>query len=227
MIQEKLFRQKIDNGQLDHANLLISSDESILNGQIDYLQNKLGYNRFEIVKIAPEDKKNGEITIGMIKSLRSELSNRASSGKRLVIINAAHKINAEAANSFLKTLEEPPKDTTIVMLSESRDILPTLVSRSQVYSFPALKRSYQEFQPEDIDKIFRLGLKERFAMADKIVKDGRVEIFLEDLLTYYHGKLKNGERVERIIEVLLCAQRHFQANVVAKLIVENVMLILS
>lgn len=224
MIQEKLFHKKIESGQTDHAYLLVSSDESILQTQIDYLIDQLSYTQFEIVNVVPEEKKNGEITIGKMKALRAELANKASSGKRLVIIRSAQKINTEAANSFLKTLEEPPKDTIIVMLSGSRNILPTLISRSQVYQFPALKRDFLSFQPEDIEKMIKSSLKERFATVDRIVKENQVEALIEDLLTYYHQKLKTGERVEGILNRITQAKKHYQANVGAKLVLENILL---
>lgn len=50
--------------------------------------------------------------------------------RRVVIINDAHKMTIEAQNALLKTLEEPPKDTLIVLgLTSIADVLPTVISR--------------------------------------------------------------------------------------------------
>lgn len=62
------------------------------------------------------------------------------SGKRKVaIIDDADFLNAESANSLLKTLEEPPKNSLLILIgsSEHRQ-LQTIVSRSQVVRFSSL-----------------------------------------------------------------------------------------
>ena len=47
---------------------------------------------------------------------------------------------AEASNSLLKSIEEPPKKTTFIFLSKNReDIISTIVSRSNVFKLPNLK----------------------------------------------------------------------------------------
>lgn len=226
MLQEKLFQKKIQSGQIDHAYLLVSSDREILQRQTEYLQKQLKLNQFEIIQIQPEDKKNGEITVSMMRRLRSELNSKAASGKRLVIIDGAETVNAEAANSFLKTLEEPPLDTVIVMLSKSDDILPTIISRSQVYHFPSLSRSYQLFQPAEIEKFRAMNLKERFTFADKVVKNNQTEMLLEDLLSYFFAEFRSKPSNQKVIEQIEQAKKRFIANVSAKLLLENVFLII-
>jgi DNA polymerase-3 subunit delta' len=50
--------------------------------------------------------------------------------KRVVIVAQAERMNIQAANAFLKTLEEPPHDTLIVLCAEDARRLPeTIVSR--------------------------------------------------------------------------------------------------
>ncbi|MBI4084219.1 MAG: DNA polymerase III subunit delta' [Candidatus Lambdaproteobacteria bacterium] len=50
--------------------------------------------------------------------------------RRVIVLSEAERMNAEAANAFLKTLEEPPPDTLIVLCAESTALLPaTIVSR--------------------------------------------------------------------------------------------------
>ena len=42
------------------------------------------------------------------------------------------KMNSQAANSFLKILEEPPKNTYFFLIAENTElVLPTLLSRCQ------------------------------------------------------------------------------------------------
>ncbi|HLW49293.1 MAG TPA: DNA polymerase III subunit delta' [bacterium] len=55
---------------------------------------------------------------------------------KVFIVEDAEAMRAEAANSLLKVLEEPPSQSVIVLISESAAaLLPTIVSRSQIVRF--------------------------------------------------------------------------------------------
>ena len=56
---------------------------------------------------------------------------------RMVIIWLPEKMNQPAANKLLKLIEEPPEKTVILMVSEHTDrILPTILSRTQLFHVP-------------------------------------------------------------------------------------------
>jgi hypothetical protein len=58
---------------------------------------------------------------------------------RVAVIDGADLLTQEAANAFLKILEEPPSYATIVLTAPSGDaVLPTIVSRSTQVRFGAL-----------------------------------------------------------------------------------------
>jgi len=62
--------------------------------------------------------------------------------RKIFIIKDSDKMTTEAQNSFLKTLEEPPEDTIIIMTVENtRSLLPTIVSRSQSLKFSPVKEN--------------------------------------------------------------------------------------
>jgi len=65
-----------------------------------------------------------------------------SGGRKIAIIDDADFLNQEGANSLLKTLEEPPPKSLLILIgtSEQRQ-LSTIVSRSQVIRFEALTNS--------------------------------------------------------------------------------------
>jgi DNA polymerase-3 subunit delta' len=66
-------------------------------------------------------------------------------GKKIVIIDDAHKMTAEAQNCLLKTLEEPPADSMLILVtSDKRGLFETIVSRCQVVDFGRLTRSEME-----------------------------------------------------------------------------------
>lgn len=61
---------------------------------------------------------------------------------RFIIVDKAHNMTAEASNSLLKMLEEPPAKTCFILITENlSSMLPTVVSRSQVINFNRLPRA--------------------------------------------------------------------------------------
>ena len=55
---------------------------------------------------------------------------------KIYIIDEAHMLSNAAFNAFLKTLEEPPKHVIFILATtEKNKILPTVLSRCQVYDF--------------------------------------------------------------------------------------------
>ncbi len=58
------------------------------------------------------------------------------SDRKIYIIKDAHKMTTQAANTFLKTLEEPPGDAVMILLTTNVNLLlPTIVSRCQTIKF--------------------------------------------------------------------------------------------
>lgn len=77
------------------------------------------------------------ILVDSIRELEREANFRPyESGKRVFIINDADKMNDNAANALLKTLEEPPSTTYLILVTSRPDsLLPTIRSRTQVIRF--------------------------------------------------------------------------------------------
>ena len=58
----------------------------------------------------------------------------------LFIIDEVHMLSQQAFNAFLKTLEEPPKHAIFILATtEKHKIIPTILSRCQVYDFNRIK----------------------------------------------------------------------------------------
>src|SRR6266705_1911528 len=81
--------------------------------------------------IAQPESKSRRIVIEQIRSLEHALQMRAPNERRkVVIIVDADRLQPQAANAFLKTLEEPPKDSFLFLLSALPEALPeTILSR--------------------------------------------------------------------------------------------------
>jgi DNA polymerase-3 subunit delta' len=72
------------------------------------------------------------VKVDQIRELLRELSLVANEGgRRLGLILGAERLRTEAANALLKTLEEPPADTTLILVADrSQSLPPTLRSRT-------------------------------------------------------------------------------------------------
>jgi DNA polymerase-3 subunit delta' len=83
-----------------------------------------------------------EIKIDQIRETQSELALRPFEGaKKVLIVDGAEKMNDAAANALLKTLEEPPGDAVIILVSSMpQALLPTIRSRCQEIRFLPLPR---------------------------------------------------------------------------------------
>ena len=81
-----------------------------------------------------------EITIQQVREVETELKFRSFSGrKKVVIVDPATLMNRPAQNALLKTLEEPPPDSLLILISSRPgELLPTLRSRCLALSFGAL-----------------------------------------------------------------------------------------
>lgn len=74
-----------------------------------------------------------QIRIAAVRDVKKNISMSATQrGRRFVIISEADAMNQEAANAFLKTLEEPNANVTIILTTSRRDqLLATITSRCQ------------------------------------------------------------------------------------------------
>src|SRR5687767_11940107 len=77
------------------------------------------------------------LRVGSIRALEREANFRPyEAAVRFFIVNDADKMNDSAANALLKTLEEPPATTHIVLIASRPDsLLQTIRSRSQMIRF--------------------------------------------------------------------------------------------
>jgi DNA polymerase III subunit delta' len=73
-----------------------------------------------------------QIRIGQVQALASDLSLTAMEGRfRIAVITAAQRMNVDAQNALLKTLEEPGPATCLLLCADdAAPLLPTVLSRS-------------------------------------------------------------------------------------------------
>lgn len=91
-------------------------------------------------KFIPIDLLIGDKAHRMREGLCARIAMRPSAGRRkIAIIDDADHLNQEGANCLLKTLEEPPAGSVLILISTSpQRQLPTIRSRAQIVRFAAL-----------------------------------------------------------------------------------------
>jgi DNA polymerase-3 subunit delta' len=130
-------------------------------GQCRSCKKIISGNHPDIILLEPS---GAMIKVDQIRELCSKLVLKPyEASKRFAIITDAQKLNPEAGNTLLKTLEEPPEHTIFILTAlQASDILPTIVSRCQQIRFnPIPLYSLQTF----IEKNHGLGASEAFVIA--------------------------------------------------------------
>ena len=132
-------RRAHEHNRLAHAYLISGppgSGKQLLAADLASLVNGTAANDVFSAKareifVARPESKSRRIVIEQIRDLEHALQMRASNGRRKVaIISDADRLQTAAANAFLKTLEEPPKDSLLLLLSALPEALPeTILSR--------------------------------------------------------------------------------------------------
>ena len=112
-------------------------------------------NHMDLILVSPDDKGTGEVKIGMIRELQHRVNLKPYEMQRKVcVIASADRMTPDAANALLKTLEEPPADSVLILIVENlTNILPTIASRCRQVRFYSLSEDELEGMLGD-----RLGL---------------------------------------------------------------------
>jgi len=105
------------------------------------------------VHTAEPESKSRRLRIDQTRALEKELQMRSLMGKRKVaIIFEADRMTAEAANGFLKTLEEPPNHSLLLLTSEQPETLPeTILSRC--ITVPLNRAQAEELTPAQCEML--------------------------------------------------------------------------
>lgn len=131
-----------------------------------------------------------EIGIDQIRELRREILNRPFEAKvRFVLVEYAHTMTLEAANAFLKTLEEPSQGNIFVLESHNKRLLPpTIASRCQKILFKPIsqeeisrflvgKRGVNPETAQAYAAISRGSIKKALDLLERKVMDERAALY--------------------------------------------------
>ncbi|MFQ5673675.1 MAG: DNA polymerase III subunit delta' [Nitrospinales bacterium] len=137
--------------------------------------------------------REGAIRIDEIRNLQKKLNYLPHEGAtKVAVIDSAEKMNVQAANAFLKTLEEPPRATLLILITPNfHQLLPTIISRCQAIAF-------QPLPPEAVKQI--LARHEEIDPAERAPRAarcrGQINRALEENL------LLAGQNREELLELI-------------------------
>jgi len=102
----------------------------ILAKKINNLEDNLEYNIFELDAASNN-------SVEDIRNITDQIRIPPQVGKyKVYIIDEVHMLSNAAFNAFLKSLEEPPKHVVFILATtEKNKIIPTILSRCQIYDF--------------------------------------------------------------------------------------------
>ncbi len=120
-----------EQGRLAHAYLISGPNGAGKRALASRLAEMVNGADNQDVFVAEPGSKSRRIVIEQIRNLEHTLQMRAINGRRKVaIVSDADRLQPQAANAFLKTLEEPPNDSLLLLLSALPEALPdTILSR--------------------------------------------------------------------------------------------------
>ncbi len=167
------------------------------------------------------------IKIDDVRKIIERCNMTRQSNYKIFLIQTIERMTTEAANSFLKMLEEPPERTIFILTTNNvRAVLPTILSRVRVVNFAVVSATYLEkklremypTQDEDVIKkvsLFSLGKTgkavnlmenpEELANYIKVYSD--VMFFLEhrnitDRFSYVNDIAEDEGKLETFVSIL-------------------------
>lgn len=190
---KKYFELAIKHGNLSHA-YLFSGLEGAGKGEFaqdlfKLINGRSCQNDPDFKLISPRiESGESKIYIEDMRDFKSFLSFKPYYGPyKFVIIDNADRLTVEASNAILKSLEEPPPSSIIIMISSRPNlILPTILSRCEEINFLSIgKRSVSpNMQPavEEFLKVSKQGVFEKLEYAKKIYEKGNYSDLISTLI---------------------------------------------
>lgn len=187
-----------------------------------------------------------ETTIGIneIRQLKHQFSLKPYSSQfRAGIVFEAQNLTIPAQNAFLKTLEEPPPQTLIVLTVSNKDLLlQTIISRCQTIELPSkdgVELSEEEFRNYLSSIIYYLlssGVGEKLKLAQEVAQSRESTISWLDTQTVVLRELLVGKNTPKsshnltirqiltILRQIQVAKSQIASNVNPRFVLENFLL---
>ncbi|MBS1517114.1 MAG: hypothetical protein JSS91_03420 [Bacteroidetes bacterium] len=139
------------NDSDDDSNPLEKLDKEDFQNYLSEMELKAA-DKYHVVSIP----KANDIRISSIRQMKKEIYFTGRSGKKKVfLISRCEMMNTQSANSLLKILEEPPKDSVLILTtSRINSLLPTIIGRCQKIRFDSIsKKNIEDYIRQKSERI--------------------------------------------------------------------------
>lgn len=245
----------LKENKLSHAYLFSGSNENMINNNIlmfvkslfcinnknrEYyccdkcdkcLQiNKNNYIDFYIVDAEKSIKKED------ILNLKEELNLKPIYSKKIYWIKNIENITSQAANSLLKTLEEPEDDIVAILSTKNiNSVLDTIISRCQIIKLPNTEEKIVENDKHSEIKKYTLEFIEKYVnnknlsliyLTDKISQKDDILIFFNEMLNIQRINIEKiaydgNNEIIRLYDMTLESIQDIQNNTSPVLVLES------
>jgi DNA polymerase-3 subunit gamma/tau len=138
-----------------------------------------------------------------IRSLVEQVRFAPQAGKyKVYIVDEVHMLSSSAFNAFLKTLEEPPPYAIFILATtEKHKILPTILSRCQIFDFKRITNSdtiehLQEICDKEKIKAEKAALHVIAQKSEGCMRDALS--ILDKIVSFSNGKLNYSNTLEHL-----------------------------
>ena len=121
---------------------------------------------------------NGDQNLALIEDVRkiinqSFLTNSINNSKTFLVIKNLELLNINSKNALLKTIEEPPNNTILVLISHNLKLIPkTIKSRCTKIKFNPYKSIIQKYKDIDEENL-KIGNGQPQVIKDLVSEDGK------------------------------------------------------
>ncbi len=230
----KILQEQLETGRINHAYLFTGKEgvgkktlaqqfaRSLIckEKSLDSCDNCVDCRRIDHfnhpdVRIIGIEEGSNKIKIAQIRELQKEIAYKPyESTWKIYIIDQADKMTSQAANSVLKTLEEPPGYAVIILLvEESSQLLTTVVSRCQQIKLQSISREMirkylvdQDIESEKV-KLISMLAEGSLGKALNLVNKGNFLEAREELLDFLSklpekGTVEIFNKVEEMVRLV-------------------------
>lgn len=163
------------------------------------------------------------ITIKQVRTIEAFLSRKPiKQESNIVVISEADKLTLQAQNAILKTLEEPPPNSNIVLLSPTKHhLISTIISRCQLIKLNSnlkLSSADNSEQLKIFNQITKSSISQRISLAVEYAKNkDQALTLLENQLHFIKDSIMD---YPELVSLVLTSINQLKANVNPKLVLE-------
>lgn len=205
--------------------IIISKDKEKSDKYISDLCKKEKIGKFDVSFITG----GASIGIGEVRKIKEVIFLTPGMGnKKAVIIEKAELLTHQAQNALLKTLEEPPDSTFLILISDTvESFLPTVISRCGIIKLTEDKKSRK--LSGYLNKLLMpdINTKLKLAQDNGKTKETALE-FIEEVIREYRSRLGNIQEIDSSELILTRGQKIYTilktTNVNPRLALESFLL---